>query len=261
MQSSQKQSKKKAKKSEIDTSNVNVVDCSGMQCPGPILKTKKLLDEMTEGEAVKVISTDPGFARDVENWCEKTGNQLLDMDATGGNVEAVIGKGQGIVALDKGKESHRATTMVVFSGDMDKVMASMIIANGAVALGHKVTMFFTFWGLNALRKESNVKVKKSFLDRMFGAMMPKGLKRLKISKMNMMGMGTKMMKYTMKKKNVDTLESLVQQAKENGVDLVACTMSMDVMGIKAEELIDGITYGGVATYIGEAQEAQNTLFI
>lgn len=216
---------------------------------------------MDNGDTIKIISTDCGYMRDIECWCEKTGNTLVNSDNHDGIVEAVISKGTGEVSYTVPVTPHKATTMVVFSGDLDKVLASMIIANGSAALGHKVTMFFTFWGLNALRRDNKVKVKKPFLDKLFAGMMPRGTKKLKISNMNMMGMGTEMIKYTMNKKNVDSLEMLTEQAIANGVEMVACTMSMDIMGIKEEELIDGISLGGVATYVSEASESQNTLFI
>ena len=152
-------------------------------------------------------------------------------------------------------------TMVIFDGDFDKALASFIIANGAAAMGRPVTMFFTFWGLNILRKHNKVKVKKTAVEKMFGAMMPRGTAKLALSKMNMLGMGTRMMKMIMKKKNVLTLDELIKSAMENGVRIVACTMSMDVMGIKKEELIDGIEYAGVASYLGDAEMADVNLFI
>ena len=151
--------------------------------------------------------------------------------------------------------------MVVFSGDMDKALASFIIANGAAAMGRPVTMFFTFWGLNILRKPEKQHVKKSAVEKMFGAMMPRGSRKLKLSKMNMGGMGTKMMKRVMREKNVETLENLMKQAMENGVKLVACTMSMDVMGIRKEEIIDGVEFAGVASYLGDAENSDVNLFI
>jgi len=152
-------------------------------------------------------------------------------------------------------------TIIVFSGDLDKVMAAFIIANGAAAMGDDVTMFFTFWGLNALRKPEKVPAKKSFLQAMFGAMMPRGADKLGISKMNFGGMGAKMMKIVMKQQNVTSLPELITTAREQGIKLIACTMSMDVMGIREEELMDGLEYAGVATYLGEADEANVNLFI
>ncbi|MFZ5968616.1 MAG: DsrE/DsrF/DrsH-like family protein [Bacillota bacterium] len=152
-------------------------------------------------------------------------------------------------------------TIIVFSGDMDKVMASFIIANGAAAMGSEVTMFFTFWGLNVLRKAKKVQVKKDFMEKMFGWMMPRGAEKLGLSKMNFGGMGASMMKSIMKKKNVNTLTELIESAQMMDVKMIACTMSMDVMGIREEELIDGIEFAGVATYLGESDEANVNLFI
>ncbi len=152
-------------------------------------------------------------------------------------------------------------TIIVFSGDMDKVMASLIIANGAAAMGSEVTMFFTFWGLNPLRKAKKVKVKKDFMEKLFGWMMPRGADKLGISKMNFAGMGAAMMKSIMKKKNVNTLPELIESAQMMGVKMIACTMSMDVMGIREEELIEGVEFAGVATYLGEADEGNVNLFI
>lgn len=158
-------------------------------------------------------------------------------------------------------EAQKQTTMVVFSGDLDKAMASFIIATGAAAMGNRVTMFFTFWGLNILRKEQHVPVQKGFLEKMFERMMPRGPGKLGISKLNMGGMGRTMMKHIMKKKNVASLPELIQLAKELDVEMIACTMSMDVLGIKEEELVDGLKFAGVATYLAEAEQSRVNLFI
>lgn len=152
-------------------------------------------------------------------------------------------------------------TIIVFSGDLDRALAAFVIANGAAAMGDEVTMFFTFWGLNILRKPARVRVKKGFLEAMFCRMMPRGAGRLGLSRMNFGGLGTAMMKYVMKRKNVASLPELIETAREQGVKLVACTMSMDVMGIREEELIDGLEFAGVASYLGEADEANVNLFI
>jgi peroxiredoxin family protein len=152
-------------------------------------------------------------------------------------------------------------TIIMFSGDLDKAMAGFIIANGAAAMGDDVTMFFTFWGLNILRRAEQVPVKKGFLAAMFGWMMPRGSEKLGLSKMNFGGMGAVMMKKIMKDKKVNTLPELIASAQALGVKMVACTMSMDVMGITKEELIDGLEYAGVATYLGEADEGRVNLFI
>jgi peroxiredoxin family protein len=151
--------------------------------------------------------------------------------------------------------------MIMFSGDLDKAMAGLIIANGAAAMGDEVTMFFTFWGLNILRRAQRIKVRKSFMEKMFGWMMPRGAEKLGLSKMNFGGMGTAMMKDIMRKKKVNSLPELIKSAQDMGVKFIACTMSMDVMGIKSEEIIEGVEYAGVATYLGEADEANVNLFI
>lgn len=236
------------------------VNACGMQCPGPILKTKENIDTLNVGDRLLVKASDPGFKKDVVTWAEKTGNKVISVNSSQGEISAIIEKGEAKVETSTEKVKN-AQTMVVFSGDLDKVLASFIIANGALAMGKKVNMFFTFWGLNALRKENYTNNNKGFLDKMFGMMMPKGVNRLKLSKLNMGGMGTAMMKYVMKQKNVNSLEELIETFIKNGGKMTACTMSMDVMGITKEELIDGIEYAGVANYLGDAEESFSNLFI
>ena len=235
------------------------IDACGLQCPGPIMQTYKAVEKLKIGEVVKIIATDSGYFNDVAKWCETTGNTLLKKEATKEGYVAVIRKGSNKPA-SKSVENEN-TTIVLFSGEMDKSMAAMIIGQGSRSMGKNVTIFCTFWGLNLLRKDQRVKVKKSFIEKMFGAMMPRGAKKMPISKMNFGGMGAKMMKSVMKKKNVDSLDTLIDQAKAAGVKFIACTMSMDVMGIQKEELIDGIEYAGVATYLAESEKAGVTLFI
>jgi peroxiredoxin family protein len=159
------------------------------------------------------------------------------------------------------KQEANELSMIVFSGDLDKVLAAFIIANGAAVMDKPVTMFFTFWGLNVLRRGETVPVKKGLVERMFGRMMPRGADKLTLSKMNMGGMGTMMMKRVMAQKNVYSLPKLMQEARDQGVRLVACTMSMDVMGITKEELIDGVELGGVASFLDAADRSKTTLFI
>ncbi len=250
----------------IDISReVKVLDCCGLQCPGPIMKVNQTIADMKEGELLKVTATDMGFAKDIETWCRRTGNTFIKKERINNENVVVIRKGLGDIEILETKatvgELPQGKTLIVFSGDLDKVLASFIIANGAASMGRPVTMFFTFWGLNALRKSEKISVNKSIIEKMFGFMMPRGSKKLKLSKMHMAGMGTKMMRMVMKDKNVDSLEDLMKQAMANGVKIVACTMSMDVMGIKKEELIDGIDYAGVATYLGDAEESNVNLFV
>ena len=249
---------------EVPEKEIKILDCCGLQCPGPIMKVNEALNALEEGECIKVSATDMGFAKDVESWCERTGNTFEGRERKGKENIVTIRKGSQVTteqSCQTAAELPQGKTMIVFDGDLDKVLASFIIANGAVAMGRPVTMFFTFWRLNALRKSTYVKVKKSFVEKMFGRMMPRGTGKLKLSNMNMLGMGTKMMKSVMKKKNVSSLEELMEQAKQNGVKLVACTMSMDVMGIRPEELIDGVELAGVASYLGDAEKANVNLFI
>lgn len=255
----------KKKNSSNDHLNINsdqemkILDCCGLQCPGPIMKVNETLNEMENNEILKVSASDMGFLKDVASWCDKTGNTLLKSERV--NQENIAYIKKGTAATVKKSEVKEGKTLVVFSGDLDKVLASFIIANGAAAMNRPVTMFFTFWGLNALRKSEHVKVKKPLIDKLFGLMMPRGTKKLKLSKMNMAGMGTAMLKKVMNDKNVDSLETLMKTAMANGVRLVACTMSMDIMGITKEELIDGVEFGGVASYLGDAEEGNVNLFI
>ena len=243
----------------VNNSEIIKIDACGLQCPGPIMKVSNALNNANEGDIFEITSTDRGFKSDIGAWCESTGNTLVDLKQDKAKIVATIAKG-GQEVGNKVINNGNGQTIVVFSNDLDKALASFIIANGAKASGKDVTMFFTFWGLNILRK-SNVNVKKGFIDKMFGLMMPKGAEKLTLSKMNMGGMGSAMMKWIMKNKNISTLSELIKQAQDSGVKFIACNMSMDVMGIKEEELIDGVEIGGVAKYISESNNANSNLFI
>jgi len=239
------------------------LDCCGMQCPGPIMEVFKAMNAMQDGELLEVAASDPGFAKDIVSWCKRTGNTLVSNERKNGEYVAILRRGdisapavqQAASAAPKGK------TIIVFDGDMDKVLASFVIANGALAMGRPVTMFFTFWGLTALRKAGKVAVEKNLVEKMFGVVLPKGAGQTKLSRMNMGGLGTAMMKRIMQDKNIDSLEDMMKKAMANGVKIVACSMSMDVMGIRPEELIDGVVIGGVGTYLGDAEESDVNLFI
>ncbi|ATD54410.1 CoA-disulfide reductase [Clostridium chauvoei] len=251
---------------DIETGVVKELNATGLSCPGPLMQVKATMDNMNNGDILKVKVSDEGFYRDIAAWTKRTGNQLINIDKNKGIIEAKIKKGLGQTASEAAITTSNISekngqTMVVFSGDLDKAIASFIIANGAATMGKKVTMLFTFWGLNILRKPEKVTVSKNIIEKAFGIMMPRGSKKLGLSKMNMGGMGSKMIRGVMKNKNIQSLEDLMQAAIDNGVEIVACTMSMDVMGIKKEELIDGITYGGVGYYLGEAEESNVNLFI
>jgi len=246
---------------DIDLTDDSIVeiDACGLQCPGPILQLKKRVDELSVGQAIKIRATDPGFHKDVNSWCKMTNNTLCDLSKKDGVIEAIIKKGADVkpqVAMTK-----NGASIIVFSNDFDKALAAFVLANGAAATGKNVTMFFTFWGLSVLRQKPNKKVKKDFMGKMFGAMLPSDMEHLSLSSMNFAGMGPKMMKSRMKKKNVDQLRSMFNQAKASGVRMVACQMSMDIMGVNEAELLTGVEIGGVATYMEAASECDVNLFI
>jgi CoA-disulfide reductase len=247
-----------------EPSETILVDACGLQCPGPIMKVYQTMDGMYSGDVLEVHATDPGFTKDIQSWANKTGNTLLKTTFEDKKFKAFIQKGvasEMAATVEANASSKDGATLVVFSGDLDKTIASFIIASGAAAMGKKVTMFFTFWGLNVLRRKDAPPVEKDLMGKMFGMMMPKGVDQLPLSKMNMGGMGAKMINHVMQKKNVDQLETLMKNALDAGVKLVACSMSMDIMGIKQEELIDGVDIGGVAAYLGDAEDSGLNLFI
>jgi len=245
------------------------IDLTGLSCPGPLMKLKLKFDTLEAGKIVKAIASDAGFFNDSKAWCERTNNLLLKREQDKGQVSVWIQKGMAAktavqtaqTAVGDFHNMKDNKTIVVFSGDLDKAIASFIIANGAATMDKKVTMFFTFWGLNILRKSENVPVEKGFIEKMFGWMMPQGSENLKLSNMNMFGLGTKMMRQVMRNKNIDSLESLIKSAQANGIEMLACQMSMDVMGIKKEELIDGVQIAGVGSYLSAAEDSNVNLFI
>lgn len=239
------------------------INACGLQCPGPIMQVKKAMDTLAPGEQVEIVATDAGFARDASAWCDTTGNRLIGSHEEKGRYTVTIEKGDpaAVCPSSAGAIAGRGKTLILFSDDLDKALATFVLANGAAATGQKVTVFFTFWGLNVLKKVQKPKVKKDILGKMFGMMLPSSSLNLKLSKMNMFGMGSRMMRFLMKQKGVDSLESLRSQALAQGVEFIACQMSMDMMGISREELLDEVTIGGVATYMERADKANVNLFI
>ncbi|RGY59488.1 pyridine nucleotide-disulfide oxidoreductase [Fusobacterium ulcerans] len=237
-------------------------DLCGLSCPGPLVKVKENMDKLLDGEIFKAKASDPGFYNDIQAWSKTTNNKILSLKKDGSNTFVVILKDKKSNSPKENKviETNDGLTIVVFSGDLDKAIAAFIIANGALAMGKKVTMFFTFWGLSILKKR-NINNDKNFIEKMFSFMLPKNSKGLPTSKMNMFGIGPKMIRWVMNKKNIMSLEVLINKSIKNGANLVACTMSMDVMGIKKNELIENIPFGGVGQYLGEADKANKNLFI
>lgn len=239
------------------------INACGLQCPGPIMQVKKAMDSIAAGERVEIVATDAGFARDASAWCDTTGNKLIEKYEEKGRYTVLLEKGDGSCACPSGVPSAggRGKTLIMFSDDLDRALATFVLANGAAATGQKVTIFFTFWGLNVLKKVQKPKVRKDFFGKMFGMMLPSSSLKLKLSQMNMFGMGSRMMRFLMKRKGIDSLESLRSQALAQGVEFIACQMSMDMMGIQREELLDDVTIGGVATYMERADKANVNLFI
>ena len=248
--------------SAIQTKVVQV-DACGIQCPGPILKLKKYMETLQPGQRLEVRATDAGFPRDAEAWCRTTGNLFIEKSSQGGIYYAIIEKAVPCESSETCPSIHeeKGKTLILFSDDLDKTLATFVLANGAAATGKKVSIFFTFWGLNAIKKANKPRVKRDIWSRMFSWMLPSDSTQLSLSQMNMLGIGAKMMRYLMKKKGVDSLENLRQQAIDNGVEFIACQMSMDVMGVKREDLLDEVTVGGVATYMERAEQANVNLFI
>ncbi|MBU5352321.1 FAD-dependent oxidoreductase [Paenibacillus barcinonensis] len=240
----------------------NELNVCGLSCPGPLIEVKQKMDQLQDGQTLRVKASDPGFYEDVKAWASMSGSDVLKLEREkGGVIEAVLSKNTAPVRSES-QPFDKASTMVVFSGDLDKAIASFIIANGAAASGRKVTMFFTFWGLNIIRKQELQQAPvKTGMARMFDMMLPKNSLKLGLSRMNMFGAGPKMIRGLMKKNNVASLEQLMQSAIAQGVEIVACQMSMDLMGIQHEELINEAVIGGVGYYLGQADQANHNLFI
>ena len=238
---------------------VHFVDAKGLKCPGPIVQVDEAIKSVSVGEEVQVEATEKAFRSDIEVWCQRTGNELKSLSEKDGVIYATVVKRDAPVS--EKREFEHGKTFVVFSGDLDKAIASFIMANGAAAMGRPVTMFFTFWGVSLLRRPEKVRVKKSFIGKMFSIMLPRGSKKLGLSRMNFGGIGAKMIRAVMKQNGVSSLEELIENARQKGVKFVACQMSMELMGITAEELIDGVELGGVATMLGSTEKSDLTYFI
>ncbi|MDP0500754.1 MAG: FAD-dependent oxidoreductase [Verrucomicrobiota bacterium JB022] len=238
------------------------LDASGLACPGPIMRVKEAVDGLQPGQVLEVTVTDNGFLQDFPAFCRSQGHELLFVEKRDRQVVGRLRKAGPSAPVAGSPAKRNGTTLVVFSQDLDKALASLVIANGALAMGKEVTLFFTFWGLNVLRKEQMPAITgKSFMDKMFGWMMPRGVNRLPLSNMHMGGLGTALMKHRMAAKNLPNLPGLLGSAKLAGARLVACSMSMEAMGIREEELIDGVEIGGVADFLAATEDSSATLFV
>ncbi len=254
---------------ENATAKVHKIDARGLQCPGPIMKLSTALAAIAVGEVLEIQASDAAFASDVSGFCKTTGCTLEDLSQSRGTITALIRKGasQELSSENAGSCSNgtkKAKNFIVFSGELDRAMAAFIMANAAASMGRKVSMFFTFWGLNILRKPemaAETNANKDWMSKVFGWMMPRGSKALPLSKMNFFGWGAMMMRSRMANKNIENLESLMRKAKEQGVELVACSMSMDALGISETELIDGVKLGGAAAMLAHAEDSDMSLFI
>lgn len=246
---------------EPDVIPISHIDATGLQCPGPIMSLSGAVETLNMGQAISITASDPGFATDAPAWCKSTGNRMVSMTSDNGTYTAVVQKGESIPEVSACGVSRKKKTIIVFSGDYDRVMAAFIIANGAASMGSDVTLFFTFWGLQALLRSDYKADGKSFKEALFSRMMPRGAEDLNLSKMHFGGMGLKMMKDIMKEKNVTPLGELLALAQKSGIHLVACGMTMDIMGIRSEELIEGVETGGVAMYLSRAEEGNVNLFV
>ena len=237
------------------------LDCTGLACPGPIMKLQARVEELQPGDDVLVHVSDPGFRLDAPAWASKNGHELLEIYPEGPGYAARFRKGGAVQPTGAAARIRDKKTLVVFSGDFDRVLASFILANGSVAMGDEVSMFFTFWGLNALRRTDPPARDKGLMERAFTVMMPSGPEKLPLSTMNMLGGGPAMIKRIMADHNVPSLPELIAAAQAQGVRLVACTMTMELLGIAQEDLIDGVELGGVAMMYGESNESNAQFFI
>ncbi len=237
------------------------LDCTGLACPGPIMKLTKTMADLSPGDEVQVTVSDPGFALDAPAWASKNGHRLIEIAPQGPGYVATLRKGGAAPATATSSPVKNKTSMVVFSGDLDKLIAAFIIGNGALSMGEQVSIFFTFWGLNALRRPDAPKRDKTALEKVMSVMMPTGADDLPLSTMNFGGAGASMIKKVMHDHKVPDLAELIAAAQENGARLIGCTMTMELLGIAESDLIDGVEFGGVATFLGEAHESGTTLFI
>lgn len=251
-----------AEDSGAESGDMLRLDACGLQCPGPIMQVKNAVDGMKAGQRIEVKATDPGFARDAESWCRSTGNRFVSKTSEGGYHTVVIEKREACgSAVTPAAGGSRDKTFIMFSDSLDRAIATFVLANGAAATGGKVTIFFTFWGLNVIKKCRKPHVEKDIFGRMFAWMLPSDSTCLHLSKMSMLGLGDRLMRHIMRRKNISQLEELMREAVYNGVELIACQMTMDMMGISRDELIDGVTVGGVATYMERAGNSGVNLFI
>jgi NADPH-dependent 2,4-dienoyl-CoA reductase/sulfur reductase-like enzyme/peroxiredoxin family protein/rhodanese-related sulfurtransferase/TusA-related sulfurtransferase len=241
--------------------DMQTLDVRALACPGPVVRIKQEMDKMKPNDRVRLLAS-PSFSCDLTSWAQSSGNKVLSTTEHNDHLEAILQKGEPAAPVAQAKsDTASGATLILFSNDLDKAMAALILACGMAAAGQKATIFFTFWGLSVLRKNPGPSVKKPLLSTLFGWMLPKGITQLALSKMHMLGMGTAMMKYVMRQQNVPSLQDLLVQARQLGVRFVACEMAMNVMGLQREELIEIDDVAGVANFAQLAQSSKTNLFI
>ncbi|HRR34892.1 MAG TPA: FAD-dependent oxidoreductase [Kiritimatiellia bacterium] len=250
----------------VQPSQASTLDLRQLPCPGPVVTLRQAFQDAADGTTFKVLA-DATFEDDLKRWCAANACQALGLSKRGGELEATLVKraavptpAQAVSATDA--PFTHSVAIVLFSNDLDKALAAMILANGLAASGAKVGIFFTFWGLAVLRKNPAPAVRKNLIARLFGWMLPSGAEKLALSKMHMLGVGTGMMKNIMRRQNIMSLPDLIKSAKAAGVRFIACDMAMGVMGLTRDELIDEVDeVAGVAAFADLARKSNNTLFI
>jgi len=238
------------------------LDVRALACPGPVVRLKQAMEELKAGETLELMAA-LSFACDLTGWAQSSGNDVMSVVKKEDHLVAIVRKGRPdacptACAAGAGKDG---AAIILFSNDLDKVMAALIIACGMAAAGEKVGLFFTFWGLSVLRKNPGPKIRKPLLARMFGWMLPNGATKLALSKMHMAGMGTQMMHYVMRQQQVLTVPALLDEARTLGVRFIACEMAMNVMGLTREELVTVDDVAGIASFAQMAKQSGTTLFI
>lgn len=254
----------KTAKAITDETPAVELDVRQLPCPGPVMKLKETFKDAASGFAVKLLA-DATFEADLRRWCAANGCDVKELEKADSALSAVLVKA-GVTTVNRAGSGavlgRHSVAIVLFSNDLDKALAALILANGLAASGAEVGIFFTFWGLSVLRKNPAPTMRKDLVSRIFGWMLPKGAAKLALSKMHMLGMGTAMMKDVMARQKIMSLPDLIKSAKSAGVRFIACDMAMGVMGIVREELIDEVDeVAGVAAFAELARKSTNTLFI
>ncbi|OPJ62393.1 DsrE/DsrF/DrsH-like family protein [Clostridium oryzae] len=240
--------------------NVTEIDITPLTYSEQIIAVKRAMSKIKINTILKIRASAPNFYYDVVSWCKVTHNKLVSINTIDHAAEVEIEKTSNNVELNK-ENSIKQKTLLIFSDDLDRAAAAFIIANGAIATGNRVTMFFMFWGINIIRKGEKIQKRRTTTDIVTDRFMPRDSRHLKLSRMKVLGIGSRNMRRLMKDRNIGSLEKLIVTAIKGGVNMIACGMSMELLNIKKEELIDGVTIGGVEDFIESGDISQFSLFI